>query len=368
MKRFLKLILGLTLMSSFSSCSNNSSSNASSVNISEINIDNDFEVNSNILVAYFSKTNTTETIAKYVQEETDADIFKIERKEDYPEQYTPTTEIARDEKNNNVKPELKTYLSKDILSKYKTIFLGFPIWWGSAPVPVLTFLNYYDFIDTTIYTFVTSASSSISGSTNDIKNNANGAKIVEGKRFSANDKSGVTSWISTLNINGENKFANEKVLVSFFSGTGNTKRIGGLIQQLTDGTTFEIEPKNPYTSEDLNYSNSESRVNKEHNDESLRDIELVKTTPDNFKDYTVVFIGYPIWWGIAAWPINNFVKNNDFTGKIIIPFATSFSSGLGSSVSLLQEMNNTGLYKQGQRFSSSDTLKTIKAFIDSIQL
>lgn len=375
MKRFLKLILGLTLMSSFSSCSNNSSSNnstsnASSVNISEINIDNDFEVNSNILVAYFSKTNTTETIAKYVREETDADIFKIERKEDYPEQYTPTTEIAREEKNDNARPELKTYLSKGTLSKYKTIFLGFPIWWGSAPVPVLTFLNYYDFIDTTIYTFVTSASSSISGSTNDIKNNANGAIVIEGKWFSSNDKSGVTSWISTLNLNikEEDKFADEKVLITYFSGTGNTKRIGVLIKQLIDGTIFEIEPKNPYTSEDLNYSNSESRVNKEHNDESLRDIELVKTTPDNFEDFTIVFIGYPIWWGIAAWPINNFVKNNDFTGKIIIPFATSVSSSLGSSVSLLQEMNNTGLYKQGQRFSSSDTLKTIKAFIDSIQL
>lgn len=374
MKRFFKLFLGLTLMSSISSCSSGTilSSNLPQSNVSNgSSADNDFHVSSNILVAFFSRTNTTETIAKYVQEETKADIFEIERKEAYPNDYNSTTEVARVEKNNDARPELKTYLPNDVVSQYKTIFLGFPIWWSSAPMPVLTFLNYYDFIGTTIYTFVTSGSSSISGSTPDVRSNAKGATVIEERRFNANDQSGVKSWISSLNLDIKeetNKFADEKVLVTYFSASGNTKRIGGLIQQLTDANVFEVEPKIPYTSADLNYSNPDSRVSKEHDDPSLRNIELVKTTPDGFYDYTVVFIGYPIWWGIAAWPIYNFVKDNDFTNKTIIPFATSASSGLGNSATSLQQMNNTGTWTQGQRFSSSASLTTVKSFVDSIQL
>ena len=153
----------------------------------EITLDNDFVVSSKILIVYFSKTNTTEDVALRIKEYTNADIFEIERKEPYPEEYTPTTEEAKEEKDTNARPLLKAYLPKEVISQYDTIFVGFPIWWHTAPMPVLSFLNFYDFSGKTIYTFCTAASSPITESTADIKSNSKGATVIEGKKFSRND-------------------------------------------------------------------------------------------------------------------------------------------------------------------------------------
>ncbi|MDE6608814.1 MAG: flavodoxin, partial [Lachnospiraceae bacterium] len=102
-----------------------------------------------------------------------------------------------------------------------------------------------------------------------------------------------------------------KVLVVYYSASGNTKAVAETIAQYTDGDTFEIVPVEAYTSEDLNWTQEGSRVNLEHEDESLQDIALVSTTVEDFDSYDTVFIGYPIWWGIAAWPVNGFVEAND---------------------------------------------------------
>ncbi len=172
---------------------------------------------------------------------------------------------------------------------------------------------------------------------------------------------------SNNNLDDVNK-GESKSLVAYFSGTGNTKRVAEFIKNKTDGDLFEIDPAEPYTDADLNYSNSNSRVSKEHNDESLRDIPLQITTPSNFNDYSIVYIGFPIWWGIPAWPVNNFVKDNDFTGKKVIPFATSASSGMGNSDSILKAMNNTGTWINGQRFSSNVSEDTVNSWIDGLNL
>lgn len=174
--------------------------------------------------------------------------------------------------------------------------------------------------------------------------------------------------------NGEEKesetaeTAEGKTLIAYFSATSNTKRIAEYIQEETGGTLFEITPKDPYTSADLNYNNTESRVYKEHSDESLQDIELVVTTPEEFASYDNVFIGYPIWWGNAAWPINNFVKDNNFTGKKIFPFATSASSSLGNSVQNLKNLNNTGDWNDGRRFASSASKSAVVEWVSSLSL
>ena len=123
---------------------------------------------------------------------------------------------------------------------------------------------------------------------------------------------------------------------------------------------FELTPVNPYSQADLNYNSSTSRVSREHNDESLRDIELTKVTPEEWNTYDIVFLGYPIWWGIAAWPVNNFVKGNDFTGKTVIPFATAASSPIGNSASLLKEMAGTGNWLSGERFISGASESSVK--------
>ena len=135
---------------------------------------------------------------------------------------------------------------------------------------------------------------------------------------------------------------NGKILVAYFSASGNTEAVANAIADTLDADLFEMVPEAPYTSADLNWTDSSSRVNAEHNDPSKQDVKLAKNTVDNWTDYDTVFIGYPIWWGIAAWPVNDFVKNNDFTGKTVIPFCTSTSSGLGQSGTLLAEMANGG--------------------------
>lgn len=157
-----------------------------------------------------------------------------------------------------------------------------------------------------------------------------------------------------------------KILVAYFSATNNTERVAGYIAEITGGTLFELVPVNPYTSGDLNYNSSTSRVSREHNDETLRDIELAKVTPENWDSYETIFIGYPIWWGIAAWPVNNFVKRNDFTGKTVIPFATSMSSPMGNSSSVLKEMAGTGNWLNGQRFYSGATESAVKDWLNEL--
>ena len=157
-----------------------------------------------------------------------------------------------------------------------------------------------------------------------------------------------------------------KVLVAYYSATGSTQRVAEYIAAETDGDLFSIEPVIPYTSADLTWTNPSSRVVKEHEDESLRDVELKKTTPDNWDEYDTVFIGYPIWWGIAAWPVNNFIKNNDFTGKTVIPFCTSASSELGRSGSLLSELAGSGNWKDGQRFRSGASRSDVKNWVNGL--
>lgn len=167
--------------------------------------------------------------------------------------------------------------------------------------------------------------------------------------------------------NENNEVKNDsKVLVVYFSAQGHTDRIAREIASNLNATVFEIEPKNEYTSDDLNYSNKNSRVSKEHDDESLRNVELVSNNVPDFDSYDTVLIGYPIWWGIAAWPVDTFVKNNDFTGKTVIPFCTSASSGLGESGKNLASIAGTGNWLDGHRFSSSAASENIKEWTDSL--
>lgn len=168
------------------------------------------------------------------------------------------------------------------------------------------------------------------------------------------------------NENNEVK-KDSKVLVVYFSAQGHTDRVAKMIASNLNADLFEIEPVDEYTSDDLNYSDSNSRVSKEHNDESLRNVELTNTKVDNWDSYDTVLIRYPIWWGIAAWPVNNFLKDNDFTGKTVIPFCTSASSGLGQSGKLLEDMAQGGNWKSGQRFSSTPRDTDIKTFTDSLK-
>ena len=168
--------------------------------------------------------------------------------------------------------------------------------------------------------------------------------------------------------NNTDSTSNSKILVVYYSATGSTKAVAETIADTTGADLFEITPVDPYTSDDLNWTNNNSRVSKEHNDESLRNVELTKVTPDNWDSYDTVLIGYPIWWGIAAWPVDTFVKGNDFTGKTVIPFCTSTSSGLGDSGTRLQKLAGTGNWQAGQRFSSGASASEVSKWVKSLKL
>ena len=157
-----------------------------------------------------------------------------------------------------------------------------------------------------------------------------------------------------------------KVLVAYYSASGNTERVVQDIADATGGDLFEIVPIEVYSEEDLDWTNSDSRVSREHEDESLRDVALTTTEVSNWDEYDTVFIGYPIWWGIAAWPVDGFVQANDFTGKTVIPFATSSSSGMGQSGELLAEMAGTGNWLEGQRFSSGVSADSVREWVKGL--
>ena len=159
-----------------------------------------------------------------------------------------------------------------------------------------------------------------------------------------------------------------KTLVVYYSASGNTARVAKDIAKAAGADLFEIVPTEVYTRDDLDWTNPDSRVSREHDDESLRDVPLTTTEVPDWDSYDTVFIGYPIWWGIAAWPVDTFVKNNDFTGKTVIPFATSSSSGMGQSGSLLADMAGTGDWQEGQRFSSGVSSDDVQSWVNGLGL
>lgn len=160
---------------------------------------------------------------------------------------------------------------------------------------------------------------------------------------------------------------NGKTLVVYFSAGSHTKNVANYIAKATDGDVMELKPVQEYTEADMDYNNKNSRTTRERDDVSLRNVPLVKDKADNWEGYDTVFIGYPIWWGEAAWPVDNFIKHNDFSGKTVIPFATSASSGLGNSGKELQQMAGTGNWLEGKRFPSNASESDVQQWVQSLK-
>ncbi len=158
-----------------------------------------------------------------------------------------------------------------------------------------------------------------------------------------------------------------KTLVVYYSASGNTEEAANYIAAAMEGDLFEIMPTEIYTNADLDWTDKNSRVSREHDNENERNVPLVSDTVDNWDEYDTVFIGYPIWWGIAAWPVDTFVKANDFTGKTVIPFCTSVSSGLGESGELLSKMAGTGNWLEGVRFRSGASKETVRSWAERLK-
>ena len=161
--------------------------------------------------------------------------------------------------------------------------------------------------------------------------------------------------------------ADSNILVVYYSAQEHTKGVAEIAADALGADMFVIEPVETYTEDDLNWTNEQSRVVIEHNDEN-RHTELVSTTVENWDSYDTVLIGYPLWWREASWVVNDFVMDNDFSGKDVIPFCTSMSDGIGDSGVHLAEMAGTGNWLEGMRFSEYYDTAEVTEWVDSLNL
>ena len=157
-----------------------------------------------------------------------------------------------------------------------------------------------------------------------------------------------------------------KVLVAWFSCTGTTEKIAGYIADELGAAAYRITPETPYTSADLNYSDSSTRATREQNDPAARP--AISGSVENMDDFDVIFLGYPIWWGQAPKILYTFVESYDLSGKTIVPFCTSGSSGIGSSAANLSTSAPDAAWLAGSRFSGSATRDTVAGWINGLGL
>lgn len=156
------------------------------------------------------------------------------------------------------------------------------------------------------------------------------------------------------------------ILVAYFSCTNHTEGIALQIADIIDADTYEIVPEQPYTHDDLNYSDSSTRATVEQNDDSARP--AISGSVDNMKDYDIVFVGYPIWWGEAPKIIYTFTESYDFSDKTIVPFCTSGSSGIGSSADNLYSSATGASWFDGTRFDPDTSQGEIEEWISGLGL
>lgn len=142
-------------------------------------------------------------------------------------------------------------------------------------------------------------------------------------------------------------------LVVYFSCTGTTKGLAEAVAEELNADLYEIVPEEPYTSEDLDYHDDNSRSTKEMDDPSSRP--AISGSVENMEQYDRIILGYPIWWGEAPRIVSTFVESYDFSGKTIIPFCTSGGSGIGSSADALETLAGNGTWLDGKRFDGSES-------------
>ena len=164
-----------------------------------------------------------------------------------------------------------------------------------------------------------------------------------------------TTEATKTNTNGA------KTLVVYFSATGTTKGVAEQIAEAVNADTYEILAAQPYTADDLNWNDSNSRTTKEQNDKAVRP--EIGSDAVSLDGYSTVFIGYPIWWGEEPRIMDTFVESYDFSDKTIIPFCTSASSPLGTSASNLHALAPDAVWKDGRRFAAGTSRETIEAWL-----
>ena len=156
-----------------------------------------------------------------------------------------------------------------------------------------------------------------------------------------------------------------KKLVAYFSASGVTKSVAEKLAKAAEADLFEIVPQQPYTSEDLNWNDSQSRSSVEMNDRFCRP--KISSSISDLSQYECVFVGFPVWWYREPSIIDTFLEAYDFSGKMIVPFCTSGGSGLGESVRNIQTFAKGADVRNGRRFSSGVSEEELKAWISGLK-
>jgi len=383
-------------------------------------------VNRKSIVVYFSCTDNTKTIAEYIKDSTVSDIYRIEPSVPYTSadlNYgNADSRTSKEQNDATARPGIAGSLPS--LTDYEIVYLGYPIWWGEAPKIMYTFVESYDLSGKIIIPFCTSASSGIGNSATNLQTVTRGnATWIAGQRFAgSSSKSAIQQWVQGLDLSkttsatgtvatpapdnstsapsvtelpdvtsepgtSEQPAATEqpsvtqtpeptetpdvsvskKSIVVYFSCTDNTKTIAEYVAESTNADIYQIEADEPYTSADLNYGDTNSRTSKEQNDATARP-KIAGELPV-FDGYENVYIGYPIWWGQAPKILYTFVENCNLSGKTVIPFCTSASSGIGTSATNLQAADTSqATWLTGRRFSGSSPKSDVESWISGLGL
>lgn len=182
--------------------------------------------------------------------------------------------------------------------------------------------------------------------------------------------SACSTGINTLSdTNNKQDTSNDKTaksLVVYFSQTGSTKKLAEFIAKETKADLFELKPTPAYSDADIDWTDENSRVVKEHNNMPNVEVKLENTKVPNFESYDKVFIGAPIWWGELSWVVDDFVKSNDFKGKKLVAFSTSLSSGNSESGKRLEGYTKDVQWLKGERFSSNFNEDDVKRWLETL--
>lgn len=193
-KKLFKGMLGFAFVFTLVGCANQTNDNENTKQTTNTNTSQTTDTDSQVLIAYFSKTGNTEEVANQIQSLTDGTLVEIQPVNAYPESYQETVDIAQKELDENARPEIQE-IDVDF-NDYDTIFLGYPIWWHDAPMVIYTFLENYDLEGKTIIPFCTSGGSDIEESMEGIREAANGAKVLDG--YTANNIDDIANWLESL--------------------------------------------------------------------------------------------------------------------------------------------------------------------------
>lgn len=171
----------------------------------------------------------------------------------------------------------------------------------------------------------------------------------------------------TVDAEDETEEENSRVLVAYFSATGTTKTLAEYAADAMGADLYEIVPEEPYTEDDLNYSDRNTRATVEQDDKNVRP--AISGSVENMDQYEIVFLAYPIWWGEEPRIMDTFVEAYDFSGKTVIPFCTSGGSGIGSSGRNMQSLSTgDAIWLDGERLSSSSSREDMVDWINGLGL